>query len=112
MRRTILLLVMMAPLLFAQGGENVKYALEELEETSRTFLLISSVVQLVIGAVLFGVAIFIYMKKLKGVKEKGLLWIIAALILGVIGLLLLLGAVLGFLTFLFAPTMIQGMTGA
>jgi hypothetical protein len=112
MKRMLLALLLISGLVFAQGTggqENIKEALGELEETSKSFLLVSSIIQFVIAAVFVGIAAVIYLKKMKGVQEKKTLWVIAAIIIGAIGLFLLLGAVLGIIMYFTSGMIIDSM---
>ncbi len=64
----------------------------------------------IIAIVFLGIAIFIYLKKIKGMPKPDLLWIVIALISGLIGVLSLISAVLGLITVVSAPYMIKSLT--
>jgi hypothetical protein len=106
----LLALVVMGSVLFAQssGSSNIQSALQNMQDTSASFLMVSIVIQFVVAAVLLGTAIIIYLKKLKGVAKKETLWLVAAVVLGLVGLLCALGAVLSLLmTFYLTPVLVQ-----
>ena len=107
MKKALLMLLILTA--FAFAGASVKEALQDLEEASKTALLIGSLVQFVIAAVFLGGAAFLFLKKLKGVEKKETLWILIVLILGIIGVFLLMGAIMGFITYLFVPSMVEAM---
>ena len=105
----LLALIAIGPALFAQssGSSNIQSALQDMEDTSRSFLLISIVIESVIAAVFLGAAGIIYLKKLKGVEKKETLWLVAAAISGLIGVFFAIGALLGLLMYLATPVLIK-----
>jgi hypothetical protein len=112
MKRMLLVLLMISGLLFAggtQSQENIKEALGQLEETSKTVLLVSSIIQGVVAVVFLAAGALIYMKKIKGVEKKSLIWMAVAGISLLLGLFLLLGAVLGIIMYFTTGMMIDSM---
>jgi|GEM_PF-6390895 len=110
MRKEILFVLMLAPLLFApQGQENIKEALTALEDTTQAFLGMTIMLLLVVGSAftLIGAAIFFIM--LRGKEQKSKLWMAAALIIGGLGILGLIGAVISMVIYVLAPSLISGM---
>jgi hypothetical protein len=95
----------------APQQSNIKGALNQLEETSRSFLVFTTIALLGVGALLAGIGAAIYFMKLKGVQKKETLWVVLAFLSGGLGLLSLLGGVLGLVMYLFMPTLIQGLVG-
>lgn len=110
MKRLLLFFVLMSAMLFAQSS-NLKGALQNLEDTARTMLLMSIVVEGIIAVVFLGIAALIYLKKLKGVEKKGTAWLLAAVLLGLIGALFALGAIVGLITYLTTPVLVNGLIG-
>jgi len=104
-----ILLLMFGLLAFAQGQQNIRSALGQLEETSRTMMLVSMVLEGVGALIFLGAAAVVYFKKLKGKEKKETLWLAAAIILGLLGLGLLAGAVMALLIYLTAPAMTQSL---
>lgn len=110
MRKEILFVLLMLPLLFApQGQESIKGALTELKDTTQTFLGLTFMVLLVVGAAFTVIGAAIYFMMLKGKEQKSKLWMAAALIIGGLGILALIGAVISMLIYLLAPSLISGM---
>ena len=106
MKKALLMLLILAAFTFAGS---MREAMQELEEASKTALLIGSLVQFVIAALFLGGAAFLFLKKLKGVEKKETLWILIVLALGIIGVFLLMGAIMGFVTYLLVPSITQSM---
>ena len=111
MKKLLILLLFGTVLFAASDTSTIKNALNNLEETSKSVLLVTSLVEGVISVVFLGLAGFIYLKKLKGKEKKEMLWIAAAAILGLIGAMFLLGTVLGIVAYLTIPTMTQTVFG-
>jgi len=113
MKKILLLSIfLLTPLLFAQPpGGNIQKALGSLEDTTRSMMIISVMVEAVIAVLLLGIAILIYLKKLKGVEKKEMLWIVVAAFLGLAGLFFLFGAFLGFVAYLTTPTLVRTVMG-
>ena len=116
-RRAVLLAMLLAALSavvsFAATTQqsNLSGALNQLEETSRSFLAITTLLLLVAGAVLAAIGAAVYLMKLRGVKKRETLWIALGFLCGGLGLLLLLGGVLCLLLYLFTPSLMQGLLG-
>ncbi|MEW6035812.1 MAG: hypothetical protein AB1529_04325 [Candidatus Micrarchaeota archaeon] len=96
----------------AQGTTTLPSALKELEDTSRSFLLITSAVLLVAGAAGAGIGAFVYLKKLKGVEKREPLWTGAALLFGGGGAISLIGGILGLLIAFLMPAIVQSLISA
>jgi hypothetical protein len=107
MKKAILLLLILTAFTFAESS--VREALGELEEASKTALLVGSLFQFVLAVIFLGATVFVFLKKLKGVEKKETLWILLALVLGGIGLILLIGAVLGIISYFLLPTMTESL---
>lgn len=96
-------LLLLAGLLFAQGGQgNLTRALNQLEETSKSIMLVSVVIEGVLAVVFLGGAAAVYLYKIKG-KPQSALWIVLAALLGLIGAGFVLGVIVGLITYLAAP---------
>lgn len=85
------------------GSSNIQGALNELQDTTRTFLAVSIVIESAIGIVLLAVAGFVYFKKLKNVPKKETLWLALCAVSGIIGLFFILAAVLGLVAYIATP---------
>ena len=108
-----MLLLIMFAILFAQNpeSENIRNALKDLEETNRSMLLIGILIQGIISIVFLSGAALIYLKKIKKSEKKDMLWLAAAVVLGLIGLFFLLGTIFGVLSYLATPVIIKSITG-
>lgn len=112
MKRSILLIIFLLPMVFAQNSQGqLKDALNNLADTTKVFLGITAMIELAIFLIFAACAIIIYLKKLKGVKEKSTLWMIAAGISVFMAIIFLLGAVTCLVVYFTAPSMVQGMAG-
>lgn len=110
MKRMLFLVAMMAVVLAAPAStSSISAALQQMEDQSRTFLLVTSVVEGVIALAGLGGAAFIYFRKVKGAQKKEALWLAGAAILGLVGLLFLAGCVLGLLMYLSTPVLVKSM---
>ncbi len=97
----------------AAQQSNIQGAIGNLEDASRSFLAVATLFMFVAGAALLAIGIGIYFLKLsKAYKKKESVWVAAGFLCGGLGLLLVLGAILGLLIYLFTPNLIQGLMGA
>jgi len=100
----LICMLMLASALFAQnyGAADIRGELQYMEDMTRTVLLVSIAIEGVIGVVFLGITAFIYFKKLRGVEKKNTAWLLAAVLLGLVGALFALGAMIGIITYLTA----------
>ncbi len=105
--------ILLSGLAFAAAqGTSISGALQNLEDTGRGFLLISSAILLVAGAAMAAIGAFVYLKKLKGVEKREPLWIGAALLFGGGGAISLIGGILGLLIAFLMPAIVQSLISA
>jgi hypothetical protein len=116
----ILVFLLMLPLLFAANEsvdvnetaglpqENITGAMEELGNTTQTFLGAGIMLFLIIGIPVLIAAAWIYTKKVKGAEDPGF-WRTAAILLAMLGVLALIGAVLGAIIYLLTPALIDSL---
>ncbi len=109
-KHAILALVMAAGAASAQGS-NLQGAVNNLESTSRTVLLVSSAFFMIAGIAMSAIGAFIYYKKIKGAYKPAAILKAAAFGLGGLGIISLLAGILGFMMFLLAPSLIRGLMG-
>lgn len=95
-------------------AENFKELLIQQEQDLMRVALITSVLSLVIGAVLLGIGLWIYFKKIKKKsgqeKASGMLYVVCVLLI-IIGALLLLNGVTGLISTLIAPALMRVLLG-
>ncbi len=103
---------MLISILFAQDRirTNLQDSIQDLEDSARTPLLVSIMIEGIVALVLLGSAALIYFKKIKGAQGKNTLWVVLALILGGMGILFLLGTIFGIISYLAAPAIVDTLT--
>lgn len=111
--KKLILLLLIVPLLFAKTAnqESIKEALGELEDTTTTFMAVTTFLTLGIGIVLLILGGVVYFLKLKGKEKKETLWLAVAGILAVFGVIILLMGILSLITYLATPVMVDSMMG-
>lgn len=100
-----------AALAQSESSANIQQALDEMKSTSQMLLGVGIMVSLVFSIPLVLMGALIYIKKLKHVEKRKGIWIALALLFGGIGGLLLLGAIIGLLIYIFTPLIIDMMVG-
>jgi hypothetical protein len=106
--RTAFFLAMTAASSFAESG-NISAALNNLEQTTQSFLIFLSAAFLFFGIVLTGCGLMIYLRKVKGAYKPAASWKAAAFGTGGLGAILLLSGLLGIAMLLLTPTLMRGL---
>jgi hypothetical protein len=106
--RKVLTLFMSIPLAFAQSS-GLPGAISELENTTRTVLLVSSSIFMVAGIAFIAAGGFIYIRKIRGAYKPKAMLRAAAFALGGLGLIAILAGILGFMIFFMAPGLMRGL---
>lgn len=108
MKKIILCLLLLSVFVFAQSNATkLKGAMNQLQETARTTLLMTAAMQIFGGLVFLAVGILIYYFKLKGaIEPQTLMWVIA-IIACLFGLFLFIGGLFGVIAYLTAPIILS-----
>lgn len=105
MRRILMLLL--PTVLYAQN--NVSIAITDLAKTTRSYIFLSIVIQAILALLFIAGALLTYYEKLRGVQQKGLLYIAAAIIMAFLGLMFLMGTVFGFFVYVTTPVIVENL---
>lgn len=108
MKRTLFLVLMLA-MAFAQRSSNIQGALNQLEDTTRSFLGVVTFLSLLGGILLTAIGTIIYFKKLKNVEKREMLWLALALVCGAIGIITLLAGIIGLIIYVLVPSLIESL---
>lgn len=107
MKYLIVTLLILGIIFASSGSSNLKGAIENLKETTRSTISIGSILSLVAGIVLGVIAGFLHFM----FKSTQLIIKIVKIICAVLGILAILSGIVGILIFLFAPSIIDGIMG-
>ncbi len=105
MRRIIMLLL--PAVLYAQN--NVSIAIKDMVKDTRSFMFLSIIIQAILALLFIAGALLTYYEKLRGVREKRLLYIAAAIIMAFLGLMFLMGTVFGFFVYVTTPVVVESL---
>ncbi|MFH0885035.1 MAG: hypothetical protein V1861_04970 [Candidatus Micrarchaeota archaeon] len=106
--RTALFTIILAASAFSESG-NISTALNNLEQTTQSFLFFISIAFLFFGIILTLCGYMLYLKKVKGQYKSATIYKAAAFGCGGLGLILLFSGLLGIAILLLTPTLIRGL---
>jgi len=105
-------LLLLAGLLFAQGGQStIKDAMKELQSTTQSFLGVAIMLMLVAAVPLGLLAAGIYLLKVKGNANPGP-WKIAMFVFAGLAALAIIGTVFGMAIYLLLPAILKALMPA
>lgn len=91
--------------------EKLQETLHEVRQTIIEVTLIASIISLIAGVCLVGIALWIYFKKVKGQEKPSKLLAIGWILLLIIGLLLILNGISGLIVLALAPSLVRSFFG-